>query len=191
MQRRRISLGRAAIGYFAALALSGAVPGVVAEALAQELVVNGSFEEPQLAPGTWFTLQSILGWRLASGHSIEIQNHVAGEPADGNQLVELDSYASSAIYQDIPTVPGATYRLSLSFSPRPGRSASDNVLEIYWDGRFLDSQSRPGDSLSNTRWTRLSYMVTAASSLTRLELRDVGVSNGYGTYVDAVSLQPQ
>ncbi|WP_437659681.1 DUF642 domain-containing protein [Sorangium sp. So ce1182] len=172
--------------------LSAIVMGMSADAQAQaELIVNGDFEEPQLAHRTWQTFVSITGWRLSRGSSIEIQNRVAGSPASGNQLVELDGWDSSAIYQDVSTVPGNTYRLTMAFSPRPGRPASDNVLEVYWNNQILDWQSRPGDGLQDTSWIWLSYRVTATSSLTRLELRDAGVSNSYGTYVDSVSLRPE
>lgn len=192
MEKELMSIMRPVACCLPALALCGWALGAAAEEVDQgELIVNGSFEQPQLAPNTWHTFLSIPGWRLQYGGSIEIQNRVAGDPADGNQLVELDSYESSGIFQDILTVPGATYHLSLSFSPRPGRSASDNALEIYWDDQFLDSHSRPGEGLANTHWTRLSYRVTATSTVTRLVLADVGISNGYGPYVDAVSLLPE
>jgi len=178
------------------LAFVGLIVGGVfigqASALAQEeLVVNGSFEAPQLTHGTWHTFVSLPGWNLAQGPAIEIQNNVAGSPYAGRQFVELDSSSRSSIFQDISTQPERRYRLSLAFSPRPGTPLSDNILEIYWNGQYLDSVARPGDGLSDTQWTVLSYTVTATRWSTRLELRDAGVSNGLGSYVDEVSLRPE
>lgn len=180
------------LGFMGTCALLGALT-VSAETEAQaqeELIVNGGFESPQLSSSTWHTFTSIPGWGLSYGPSIEVQKRVAGSPYEGNQFVELDSHSNSGIFQDISTSPRASYRLSLAFSPRPGTSADDNILEIYWAGELLATVTRPGNGLSDTRWTRLSYNVTATSSTTRLELRDAGISNGLGTYVDAVSLQP-
>ncbi|MDC3953567.1 DUF642 domain-containing protein [Polyangium jinanense] len=168
---------------------SGMIVGSEASALAQELIVNGSFEEPHLASETWRTFNSIPGWRLARGADIEIQDYVAGSPHIGSQHVELDSHSSTSIFQDIPTRPGQAYTLSLAFSPRPGTPANDNILKIHWDGRYLDTVMMSGEGLSDTRWTTKSYIVTATGQTTRLELRDAGISNGLGTYVDAVSLR--
>src|SRR5947209_8627132 len=66
---------------------------------ATNLVVNGGFEQPPVPFGTVGFFQSIPGWSLSSGPDIEVQNHVAGAgvPAEGDQFVELDSHASSAI----------------------------------------------------------------------------------------------
>ena len=73
---------------------------------AANIVVNGSFENPVLPTGTYSLLSSIPGWTLASGPSIEIQNHVAGSPFDGQQYLELDSSGESSVFQDLVTTPG-------------------------------------------------------------------------------------
>src|SRR4051794_9369740 len=67
------------------------------------LVTNGSFEADPVPFGSFTYLPAITGWTLASGPAIEIQNHVAGTPFDGNQFVELDSSANSSMYQDLAT----------------------------------------------------------------------------------------
>jgi len=59
------------------------------------LVVNGSFEDPSLNYGTWSVFGAISGWTALSGSGIEVQNHAAGTPYDGANLVELDSYDNS------------------------------------------------------------------------------------------------
>ena len=61
------------------------------------LVVNGSFEEPAISG--WGVFNSIPGWTKLSYYGIEVQNRVAGSPYDGNQHVEMDSYGSSAMRQ--------------------------------------------------------------------------------------------
>jgi hypothetical protein len=152
------------------------------------LVTNGSFEADAIPSGTFAYLPSITGWTLASGPAIEIQNHVAGSPFDGNQFVELDSSANSGMYQDIATVAGQTYQLSFAYSPRPGVAESSNGIDIRWGGLDLGIIKQTGIGHSDTVWSIHTYDLTATSSLTRLEFTATGTSDSYGGYLDAVSV---
>lgn len=167
-----------------ALVLSLA-PLSVAEA---NLIVNGSFEDPDIPFGTFSILMSIPGWTTTFGAGIEIQDHVAGLPYDGDQHVELDSFNNSGMLQTImPTVPGGTYALSFAYSPRPNVAAEDNGIDVYFDGSLLASLQTSGIGLSQTSWTLYSYLVTATGSTASLEFRATGTSNSFGGYLDAVS----
>jgi hypothetical protein len=154
------------------------------------LIRNGSFEAPALGDGQWQTFPAIPGWQLSGGSSIEVQSRAAGSPSDGRQLVELDGESSSGIFQDVRTVPGATYVLRLAFSPRPGTEPVDNQLSVRVDGREVGRAQGDGRRLRDTRWRYVTFRFVAASPVTRIELVDVGRSNGVGTYVDDVSLMP-
>ncbi len=150
------------------------------------LVINGSFEQPALGSG-WKPFKSIPGWTVGVGQ-IEVQHGVAGKPQHKKQLVELDANNSSAIYQDINTKAGETYRLRFHFSARPGTAAGDNKLQVLWGGTviaILDAGAGGG----NTAWKKHGYTVTANSDKTRLEFKDVGISNGLGTYIDNISVR--
>lgn len=153
-------------------------------------VANGSFEQPVLNSGDWQALPSIPGWTLSSGSAIEVWNALSGwSCAWGDQCVELDSNGSSAIYQDIATTPGRRYRISIVFSARPGTAESDNLLEISWDGVPVATPiAEDGSALADLSWRYYSFAVTAQSNSSRLELRDVGASNGLGTIIDNVSV---
>jgi hypothetical protein len=153
-------------------------------------VVNGSFERPLVPVGTTHPFPAIRGWRLAFGPDIEIQNHAAGDPARGRQFVELDSDASSGIWQKVPTRPGRLYRLQLFFSPRPGTSAAENVLIVHWRKFVVGRISADGRGLANTAWRMYAFKVRAIRTSTRIELADGGISDSVGTYVDGVSLTP-
>jgi len=150
-------------------------------------IVNGSFEQPALPPNSWNVFPSIPGWSLSFGPGIEVQNNYAGSPADGTQFVELDSHASSGIYQDLSTVPGVTYTLSFQFSARPG--VADNVLEVRWGSSTLAVRTLDGTSLCDTLWQYYEYSVTATTSTTRLEFREAGISDSLGVYVDGVRIR--
>jgi len=152
------------------------------------MVVNGSFERPLVPVGTTHPFPAIRGWRLAFGPDIEIQNHAAGGPARGRQFAELDSDASSGIWQKAPTRPGRLYRLQFYFSPRPGTSAAENVLIVHWRRFVIGRISADGRGLKDTAWRMYAFKVRAIRTRTRIELADGGISDSVGTYVDGVTL---
>ena len=151
------------------------------------LLVNGSFESPAIAPGTFSLFSSIPGWSIASGPFIEIQNHVAGSPHEGNQYLELDSTANTSVYQDVPTVTGASYLLTLWYSPRPGIAAASNGVNLIVDGTSNTLLIGEGIGHSDTVWTQYSFSLIGNGS-TRIEFAGVGISDSLGGYIDAVSL---
>ena len=152
------------------------------------LLFDGGFEQQRLAPGTWQVLSALPGWQLASGPGIELQNNVAGRAAEGAQFVELDSHSSSAIYQDVQTVPGQHYDLRLAFSARPGTPRVDNSVAVVLNGQVVSTLEAEGSHLSDTQWSYQTIRFQATGNSTRIELRHVGRSNGLGGYVDDVSL---
>jgi hypothetical protein len=153
----------------------------------RSLIENGSFEVPAVGRGNWRLFPAIQGWQLASGPGIEVQSHTGSTPADGNQLVELDSTGSSAMYQDVRTRPGAVYELRIAISPRPGRSGADNRLAVRFGGQQI-AIVEGGREGRDARWSYVTYRVVASSHISRLELADVGPSNGFGILIDDVSL---
>jgi len=151
------------------------------------LVVNGSFEEPALNYRKWKVYSEVDGWKTSSGAGVEIQNHAAGNPYRGAQLIELASHNASSIYQDINTVPNGRYTLKLAFSPRP--SEQDNRIEILWNGASVGIIDGNGKGISGTQWKTYAFDVVATGLSSRLELADrSGGRSSYGGYIDNVSL---
>ncbi|WP_437733558.1 DNRLRE domain-containing protein [Sorangium sp. So ce1335] len=147
------------------------------------IVTNGSFESPDVFRNFWRRETSITGWRAAHGQ-IEILDHAFGtSPAHGQQHVELDAQSSSGIYQDLATIPGATYVLRFSFAARPGTGASQNVLGVSWGGQSVATLST-----SSSAWVEHTYTVVASGTTTRLQFNDLGISNGQGTFLDHVTV---
>jgi hypothetical protein len=151
------------------------------------IVANPSFELPAIPNGTWTLNDSLPNWSLASGPYIEVQNHAAGSPFDGNQFVELDSTGESSIYQDLSTIAGAQYFLSFAFSPRPGVAV--NSMGVSWNGSSVTTIHADGTGLPDTSWTVYSFTVTASSTITRLQFSGLGPSDSLGEYIDAVSVE--
>jgi hypothetical protein len=154
------------------------------------MLTNGSFEHPSVPAGTSHPFASIPGWHLAFGPDIELQNHVAGAPARGDQLAELDSDASSGIFQRVHTQPDGLYRLQFSASARPGTSSAENVLVVKWHRHVLARIVLDGRGDSQTEWHDYAFKVRATGIRTRLEFDDRGVSDSVGTYLDAVKVTP-
>ena len=172
----------------AATLLAGAPPASAKPPRLPNLLRNGGFEHPRVAVGLSHPFAAIPGWRLAFGPDIELQNHVAGDPAAGRQLAELDSDRSSGIFQRVRTEPGRLYRLQLSASARPGTSAAENVLIVKWHRRVVARIVLDGRGRTHTDWHDYAFKLRATGRRTRLELDDAGISDSVGTYVDAVKV---
>lgn len=151
-----------------------------------DLIVNGGFESPAIAGGSFQIFPSIPGWTTTIGGGIEIQNNVAGAPFEGAQLVELDSTSNSGMQQAIATSSGATYELNLAYSPRPGVGIASNGVEVRVNGALVDTIAADGTGLNGTVWTRFTYAVVATGTSTTIELRATGASDAVGGYVDDV-----
>jgi hypothetical protein len=159
-----------------------------ASLLGPELLINGSFEDPNITTGTFSVFASIPGWTSTTvGGGIEIQDHVAGSPFAGEQHVELDSFSSSNMFQDVGTQSGELYHISFAYSPRPG--VNPNNIHAFWDGQPLVLLNGNGTGLSDTSWQIFSFDEFATGSSTRLEFLDIGQSDSLGGYLDAVSLR--
>lgn len=155
------------------------------------LITNGSFENPIISYGSWQVFSGgIPGWYVTSGPGIEIQNHAAGAPFEGNNLVELDSHfasgTNSGMAQDIALVTGQSYNLSFYYSPRPNLSLETNGIDVYWGQTLLDSIAAAGSS--QTMWTEYTYIVTAYSDVSTLGFLATGWDDTLGGYLDNVSL---
>ncbi len=165
-------------------------PATFQSAYATELVTNGSFELPNIAPVSFGFFAAIPGWTATSGN-IEIQDNVAGAPAAGNgdQFVELDSFANSGMEQTLTTVAGEEYLLTFDYSPRPGQLPNSNGIEVFWDGNSLGVITADGTITGGiTDWNTHQFFVMATGASTDLEFVAVGISNTLGGYIDVVSV---
>jgi hypothetical protein len=163
-----------------------AVALMMASTAHANLIVNGGFESPALSSGSWSVFSSIPGWTSTMGDGIEIQNHAAGNPFEGNQHVELDSNNNSNMIQTVATTAGASYNLSFAYSPRPGISANSNGIEVFFGGNLLDTITGNGGNATN--WSIFNYLVTANGSSSTVEFRAAGISDSLGGYLDDVQL---
>ena len=149
------------------------------------LVVNGSFELDPVQPGTWVIVPNITGW--TGSPDIELQNHLEGNtPQDGDQLVELDTFANSAMSQTI----NATGWVELSFwyTPRIGWGAGTNGIEVSL-GSVSSRVMETAAGGSVPQWQRFTALVDLGSSGSAvLRFAALGTSDMAGGLIDNVSV---
>jgi hypothetical protein len=176
------------------------IAGILVPGAEANIVVNWDFETPAIPYNSFLIVSSIPGWTSSIGSGIEIQNNCvycnAGSPYQGNQHIELDSYNSSNMFQDLPTTDGHIYILTFAYSPRPGISttpyggnAASNEIAALWNGNLVDIVNESGVGLIQTNWTVKTYQLTATGSISRLEFRDVGISDSFGGYLDDIRVE--
>jgi hypothetical protein len=164
-----------------ALALALA-PGALAQAPRnpqepRNLLKNGSFEHPPVAPGTSASLASAGAWTAAAG-ALVIHDPVGTPGAfESNQVLELASLA--VVRQVCRTRAGQTYSLSLAYCPRP--EAGEVAFEIWYAGVLLETVVVPAGSAAV--WRHRSHLVVGASSGDAVELRSLEPS-ALGVLVD-------
>jgi hypothetical protein len=152
------------------------------------VIVNGGFEAPDIPAGTFQVFAAIPGWTLVAGHSIEMQDHVAGSPFEGNQFVELDSFANSSMQQLAPTTALQPYTLSFAYSPRPGVAAASNGIDVFFNGGLVTALATSGIGLQDTAWTVYSFTVVPTLGTSSVVFTATGVSDQLGGYIDDVRL---
>lgn len=179
------------------LLMSALLVAASSQATAANLVVNGSFETPELASGTWSIFQtgeSGLGWTTGR-NGLEIRNNVAGTANHGEQFAELDTTNNSYIFQDLNTVAGKTYRLTFDYSPRIGQLLGTNGINVFWGdhstfgnpANAIQSLTGSGAGLADHSWVTYSLLVEG-SGLDTLKFWAFGESDSYGGSLDNISV---
>ena len=170
-----------------AAALLAAASFPVAASAAANLVVNGSFENTPGFSGwtTFYGYNAIPGWNAGPGGMEIQQSGVTVNAQDGNNVLELDTYTNSYIWQEINTTAGQTYAFSFYYSPRPGVSFDSNKI-VYKFGEVLDWTSQSGAYGEN--WVLISGTAMAHSATTRLGFLGYGTSDSLGGLIDNVSV---
>lgn len=152
------------------------------------LVTNSSFENPDIATGSWRVYTSIGGW-TTTGSGVEIRDQVAGSAYDGTQFVELDSHGgsdtNSSITQNLSTNSNLSYLLSFAYSPRINQPEHTNGISVTWNGVELGPVSGTGSSSHN--WKVFEFIV-AGTGNDKLTFTAIGTDDTLGGSLDAVSV---
>ncbi len=149
------------------------------------LVTNGSFEDVPLQIGESNTYSSINGWSTISGNGFQADRrpNLVGSAADGTAWVELDALGTnSTIGQNIDTVTGEVYNVSVDFSDG-GRPESTTSIRVFWEGNAIDTISGGGRG----QWRRFNYELRGGDrSVSTLAFRAIGPADNVGGFIDNV-----
>jgi hypothetical protein len=158
------------------------------------LVVNGSFETPDV--GSSFGLfpnGGVPGW-TGINNEIEIDftpilSPGVGTPAfDGKQSTEVDDAVKEIDQTITGLTPGSTYTLSWAYGLRPG--SGFQALDVTFGGSLVTHDSGTAGPIGTPLiWIPNLFTVTATATSEVLSFTEVATqTHGAGNEVDAVSL---
>jgi hypothetical protein len=166
------------------------------ELKATNLIVNGSFETPNVGTGHAFVANGgVPGWddTCCSGDSIEIDySPVIGGPAyDGNQSMEVDANTFDTVSQTVAGLTiGQQYTLFWAYGDRP--QSGPQALNVYFGGNLVATDYDLEATNTSLVWFPQSFVVTATNTSEVLSFAAVNVGGlpSYGNEIDGVSLTP-
>lgn len=164
-----------------------AVAACAFSAQAQNLVVNGSFEQVSATntqnSGSWGTYSSIVGW--TGTPNIEVRDSVAGTAQQGSNFVELDTNNNSGMFQ---TINGSGWHeLSFWYSARMNVAAGSNGLGFNFGSLSGQVLTNVAGVSSGNVWQQYTAQVLL-NGPTSLMFWATGKSDGLGGSLDNVSV---
>ncbi|MGB0062908.1 MAG: hypothetical protein WBP85_00555 [Terracidiphilus sp.] len=165
-----------------------------AQIRANELIVNGNFEQPDVNGGYGlFTNGQVNGWNNTAGDGfIEIDaSGVLGGPAyQSTQSMEVNADTFDTDSQTVSgLVVGKTYILSWAYGDRPGSGPQE--MNVLFGGNLVttDVDAFAGSN-GSLIWNLNSFYVTATATTETLSFESIPTSGlpSYGNEIDAVSL---
>lgn len=172
----------------------------------ENLVVNGDFEADVVVPsnpnweGDYLIRWTPTGWEKLYGSGVDLLNQYHPKPGGvrgeintpyGN-YVELDGMNNTGIAQNIQTSAGVEYVLSFDWALPSYDGVSYSFpdpysqFDVVVNGETIFSYD--GTYGIRGGWTKENIVFVADSEQTRLEFREVGISNAEGTLLDNVSV---
>ena len=155
------------------------------------LVLNGSFETPVIAPGSYQWSKGVLGWDGLGDFELDSNGSFGpgqGGTTFGNQYTELNAIYPTKIIQFVKTTVGQTYLLSFYLSARPG--TTNNVTSVFVTG--VGATSYPLPDVSTLTFKQYTETFKATTNLTELSFNALKSSiPGEGNELDNISLIAQ
>ena len=154
---------------------TGAIAGLLLAASANaNLIVNGGFEDNNVATGNWayFSSASVNGWE---GDNIEIWDHYGGVVApEGNQHAELNAHPFDgsvfSIYQSFATVIGQVYDVSFFYSARVSENEQFSfsvatLAAVLSDHKVGSWEKYTGSFVANSTLSTITFTTYDAGTL--------------------------
>jgi choice-of-anchor C domain-containing protein len=165
-------------------------PVAESQAARPNLVRNGSFETPNVAPeGEIFSAGSTIGaWAVRTG-SVQLLGN-AFQARAGDQALDLSGNTRGSVSQDLKTVPGSFYRIKFFLAGNVDGPPRIKKVRVFWGTRNVGTFSF--DTFEKTRalmgFEDVELRVRATDAKTRLKF--VGLTTtDFGPVIDAVSVR--
>ncbi|MBC3208835.1 MULTISPECIES: DUF642 domain-containing protein [unclassified Pseudomonas] len=168
-------------------------------ALAANLLVNGSFEQSTCGAGcildTPAKADAITGWTtfLSGAEYFNMPNAIGGSvAADGVMIVDLANYVygnGGGIQQNFATTVGAKYRLTFSAgNSRFASRAGDGVVQVKVAGQTATFNTPTAKGVA-VEWATITYDFTATTTQTTLAFSNEQNPNANFAFIDNVIVE--
>jgi hypothetical protein len=154
------------------------------------LLVNGSFENPALTPD--WGLVSVPNWtNLADGNKIEVHKNAAMNVPipNGSQYIELNGNTYGKIYQDVTVLGNKSLQLSFMYR---GRATSVEKIKVTLFDPTNNSNIYSFNTNATPRlWKKITANYTTAVNQTKVRVLIESVTSYhalYGNLIDDVNL---
>lgn len=153
---------------------------------AANLLVNGTFEDPVVPPGSSSLVSTLPGWTVHP-NGVVVSDRNQGQAYEGHNFVQLVGSGNSSIWQRVGTVVGQAYQLSFAYAPHLNVPTGGNGISVYWNDTLIANLT--SGSSGSSGWTRylLSVVGTGHDVLT---FAANGNAVGGGAGLDGVQLNP-
>lgn len=148
------------------------------------VVLSSNFDAvttPVLTEDGYDILPDADGW-TGGQLGIEVQDSRYGTAFSPLNLVELDTTGNSSMFVNLGA---GSYTLSYYYSPRPDVLADSNGIEVLIGSTVIDSVALDGGSETVWQLRTVNFTTTGGA----LTFAAAGISDGFGGYVDSITLE--
>ena len=180
---------RIALGAAATLGFAGSVQ-------AQELITNGGFEAPSIAPNGFQPTTTVPGFTVTSGN-VDLISSPTYSVNSGNQAIDLvgSGVSTGSIAQTFNTVLGQAYKLVFAYSANGGCAGACSATVSVGSGGFTSTTGGTAANASTfsaaggAAYTAFTGFFTATGTSTTLSFADTSGQTNQGVFLDDVSVQ--
>ena len=157
------------------------------------MVLNGSFEDSTINPGSFTTLNAgspaLTNWNISSGSVDYIGTYWTAQ--DGNRSLDLDGGGPGSIQasQSIATIVGQQYLVSFWMAANPDGGPNPKTLDVSFgsSGPQPFTFATTGTTKVNMGWELFSFTYTATAALSDLSFVST-TSGAYGPAIDNIAV---
>ncbi|MFJ3010384.1 DUF642 domain-containing protein [Pseudomonas fluorescens] len=184
---------------YVVLMLAAVSFGAGANAVAANLLVNGSFEQPGCSGScildTPAKANFITGWTtfLSGAEYFNLPASFGSAAADGVAIVDLANYVygnGGGIQQNFATTVGAKYRLTFSAgNSRYASRSGDGVIQVKVAGQTATFNTPSAKGVA-VEWSTITYEFTAITPQTTLAFFNEQNPYANFAFIDNVIVEP-